>query len=362
VVGSVQAEVRQAFEQADLPPGSLVVVAVSGGPDSTCLLHACAMVLPVLASRVAALHLDHSLRGHNSADDAQAVRELAARLGVRCTLLRRDVAAEAAAGRVGLEEAGRLARYRALATQVAQDSAWGAATGHTRDDHAETTLMNLLRGSGPAGLSGIPARQSFTTAGLGLAGHSGQLGIDRPLRVIRPLLTVPRTSTTSYCRELGLSARLDASNLDPTFLRNRVRRHLVPLLRTYNPSIVDALVGLATLIGDDERELERLTTGAWREVEAEAGQVRVSWAVWRSHSAALQRRLLRRAAAELTDRVLARPAIESIRRLLSTGLPGRELTLAGGLRLRTSRFGFALRAGSDPTVPPDLAGGLLDAR
>ena len=358
----MQAEVRQAFERADLPPGSLVVVAVSGGPDSTCLLHACAAVLPALAHRVAALHVDHGLRGHNSTDDAQAVRELAARLGVRCTVVRRDVAAEAEAGHVGLEEAGRLARYRALAAQVTQDFAWGAATGHTRDDHAETTLMNLLRGSGPAGLSGIPARQSFTTAGLGLACHNGQAGIDRPLRVVRPLLTVPRTSTISYCQAIGLSSRLDASNLDPTFLRNRVRRHLLPLLRTYNPSIVDALVGLATLIGDDERELERLTASAWREVEAEAGQVRVRWAVWRSHSASLQRRLLRRAAVELTDRVLARKAIESMRRLLLTGLPGRKLTLAGGLRLQTSRFGFELRAAPDSNQPSDRGGGLVDAR
>jgi tRNA(Ile)-lysidine synthase len=319
-------------------------------------------VLPSLAIRVAALHLDHGLRAQESTDDTQAVRQLTERLGVPCTVVRRDVAAEAAAGRIGLEEAGRLARYRALATQVERDSAWGAATGHTLDDHAETILMNLLRGSGPVGLSGIPARQIFTAAGLGLAGCRGRAGTYPVLSVIRPLLAVPRASTTSYCAEVGLSWRLDASNLDPAFLRNRVRHHLLPLLRTYNPSIVDALVGLSTLIGDDERELDRLTAGAWREVEAEARQVRVTWDVWRGLSASLQRRLLRRATAELSDRVLARPAIESIRRLLSTGLPGRALTLAGGLRLQTSRDGFALRAGSDPLEPLDLAGGPDDAR
>lgn len=238
-----------------LEPGDRVVVAVSGGPDSLAL----ALVLHALQEewRLAlhVFHLHHGLRGEDADRDAAFVREVAARLGLPCTVARRDVRAEAGRLGGGLENAGRVARYRALAELAEQLGARRVAVGHTMDDQAESVLMGLLRGAGRRGLGGMaPSRP---------------LGFGAPpdVTLIRPLLAVRRADTEQYVLAAGLEPRRDPMNEDPRFLRARLRTQLIPLLEEqYNPAVVTRLAVLAGIMRDEDDFLERQAREAAREL------------------------------------------------------------------------------------------------
>jgi tRNA(Ile)-lysidine synthase TilS/MesJ len=332
------------------------------------------------------VHVDHGLRGEESGADAAWVESLVGRLGYNCLTYRADTARYAREHRLGLEEAGRYVRYQAFAAAAASESAWAVATGHTVDDLAETVLIKLLRGTGPLGITGMSADHPLDIARLGpparlipRAGHAdsaaGKCGqtpsaysasprlrvsasAEEPaLRVIRPLLAVERVQTERYCAELGLEFRRDPSNIDPSFLRNRVRHQLLPLLRTYNPSIVDSLARLGQLAADDEAELDRAVEKvgsrkwALRQAQDELGSGKggamFDWHEWLALSPAIQRRLLRRAAQELTREAWSFQSLESARLLLAKRPAGRRISLGGGVRLTTTNKGFRLVKSGD---------------
>jgi tRNA(Ile)-lysidine synthase len=213
-----------------------LVLAVSGGPDSMALLHGAATLVADGARRwrLTVAHLDHALRP-DSAADAAFVAEVASALGLPCSVERRDVRALASSWRIGVEEAGREARYRFLDDVAAADAL--VATAHTADDAAETVLLNLVRGSGLRGARGIPARRG---------------------RVVRPLLGARREALRAMLDRAGLAYRLDPSNVDPTFLRNRVRAELLPILDELRAGAVDAIGRFSRLAADDDDLLERL--------------------------------------------------------------------------------------------------------
>jgi tRNA(Ile)-lysidine synthase len=286
------------------------VVAVSGGADSTCLIDVLAAVVPDAPNRLVVGHVDHQLRP-DSAADAEHVRALAAGYGLRCHILTVDVPALARVEGRGIEEAARLGRYRAL-RDLSPEVSGGAPntvfTGHTRDDSIETVLLHLLRGSGPAGLGGIAATELLSPEALGEAfGGIGQLS----LRLARPLLGLGRADTVTYCLARGLSWCEDESNTDPQFLRNRVRSHLLPVLRTYNPAIDDALDRLAAIVRDEDGLLDesardqRDQLGGW-----EQGRVALDLGAWRRVHIALQRRIVRRFAAEAGYTEISFTAVE----------------------------------------------------
>jgi tRNA(Ile)-lysidine synthase len=350
-----------------LPPAATLLVAVSGGQDSVCLLNGLVEAARQAEDgpRLVVVHLDHCLRGDRSSEDAAAVEELARAYGLEAAIWRADVSRYARANRLGLEEAGRFARYQVLRVEAARRLAWGAATAHTADDQAESVVMNLLRGSGLAGLAGIAPSLDYSEGQLGPVLPETQVGPPTPsstLRVIRPLLGLPRSDTAKYCRALGLAVRPDESNLDPTHLRNRVRHHLIPLLLSYNPSIRAGLASLAAVVSEEASELERLTEAAWSRLARLSGaEVAFSWVDWQALSPSLQRRLLRRAGQQLTGRQgWSFRSVEAGRRLLEQRLPARQLSLADGVRLSTTRQGFKLRRRPNPQVPP-AEGGQLEA-
>jgi tRNA(Ile)-lysidine synthase len=229
-----------------IPDDAAIVLAVSGGPDSMALLHGAARLVETDARRwrLAAAHLDHALRP-DSADDARFVAEAAENLGLRFDGLRTDVAALARAEGRSVEEAAREARYRFL-EEIAPAGAL-IATAHTADDAAETVLLNLLRGSGLAGARGIPARRG---------------------RIVRPLLGERRATMRERLDVAGIGYRLDPSNEDPAFLRNRVRHEVLPLLEAIRPGAAERIGQFSRLAADDEAllddlaraELERRTT------------------------------------------------------------------------------------------------------
>jgi len=301
--------------------GEIVVVAVSGGADSVCLLHMLARCQDKLDIKLHVAHLNHQLRGAESEADARYVVDLAACLDVPCTMARRDVAAYKAERGCSTEEAARELRYGFLA-QVADDvGANRVAIGHTRDDQVETILMHILRGAGTSGLRGlepcspIPCRSYQPSA----ISHQPSATSHQP-SAIRPLLDVTREETMHYCREHHLEPRIDSSNLSLSFLRNRLRLELLPLLREYNPNVDQALLRLAEIAGDDIAFIEQQALQLWDELaRGEDGVIYLNKRKAAALSLALQRQLIRLALARLwgNTRDIEASHIEAIRGLLN---------------------------------------------
>jgi len=221
-----------------------VAVAVSGGADSVALLRGLVALKTGGEGRLAVAHLNHGLRGREAEADEAFVVDLCRRLDVSCHIGGARVA-EVAAGRGdGLEEAARVARYRFLAETASQIGARYVATAHTADDQAETILHRILRGTGIAGLAGMPRARAIEGCGASL---------------IRPLLGVHRSELVAYLTDLGQPYREDTSNRDPKHTRNRLRHDLLPTLaRDYNPGVADALLRLGRLAGEVQSVIDAL--------------------------------------------------------------------------------------------------------
>jgi tRNA(Ile)-lysidine synthase len=239
--------------------GQMLLVAVSGGQDSVCLLHVLYRLQTALGIKLHAAHLDHQLRGKESTGDAAYVARLAKQLGIACTVKKGNVRVYQKTHGVSLEEAAREVRYDFLAETAAAIGADRVAVGHTLDDHVETILLHLVRGTGTRGLRGlqpVTMRQSP----------------NRELTIIRPLLTVRRKETAEYCSEYDLQPRQDSTNLSLEPLRNRVRLSLLPLLQSYNPQVVEALQRTAQIAGDDIAYLEKTAARLYRKLAVCQGE------------------------------------------------------------------------------------------
>jgi tRNA(Ile)-lysidine synthase len=239
--------------------GERVLVAVSGGADSTALLLALEELKRVglLGVELTAAHLDHGLRGEAAAADARWVERLALEHGFECVLGRVHVSERAREARENLEQAARRARYEFLGGAARECGARAVLAAHTLDDQAETVLLRLLRGSGAEGLGGMTPERTLEVGG--------------ELLLRRPLLTwARRADTEGYCRERGVEFRFDAMNDDERYARVRVRRRLLPLLESFNPRAAEALGRAAALLREDSAALDELAAALLEEARAEA--------------------------------------------------------------------------------------------
>ncbi len=268
-----------------LQEGEQIVVGVSGGPDSLCLLDLISRwgAIPIVA------HFDHKLRPE-SANEAEFVREISINRGMLFEL--GEAGIEKTEGG-SLEERARLVRYRFLVDVARKYSVDKLAVGHTYDDQVETILMHFLRGAGPAGLRGmLPATEMSDW--VGIPGSSG-------LMLVRPLLSVTHEETLAYCEQVGLEPRFDRSNRDETYFRNRIRHHLLPILEEYNPGARGVIYSLGEIMRAEVEYLQQEVDAHWSRttqvLSSDALIVRAS--SFQELPLALQRGILRRAITEL---------------------------------------------------------------
>ena len=231
--------IRETLEAHTLiPDGKLCLVGVSGGADSVALLRA----LHLLGIPVTVAHLNHQLRGEASDADEQFVRELADELNLPIVTRSVDVHQLAASTNLSLEMAARRARHDFFESFT--DSV--IALGHHADDQVETFILKLARGAGSAGLSGMAYRQT--------------LG---PLTLIRPLLDIPRADIMQWMEKNDFTWREDASNQDPSFLRNRVRHQILPVLKDQlNPNIQETILRTIDILREENAWMETILGGA----------------------------------------------------------------------------------------------------
>jgi len=218
--------------------GDVILAACSGGPDSIALVHLLAGLRPMFSFTLAVAHVNHLLRGPDSFSDAEFVAVFCRRMGLDCYQTEIDVRSFAEQNGHSLEEAARILRYQYLQNIAANLDGAKIATGHHRDDQAETVLLNLLRGAGSMGLSGI---STGTEDG-----------------IIRPFLAVNRQEIEDYCQAYQLQSRLDSTNLSADYLRNRIRLDLLPSLAAdYNPAICDVLCRTACIMTEQNDFIQR---------------------------------------------------------------------------------------------------------
>jgi tRNA(Ile)-lysidine synthase len=232
-------QVKKTIKQYQmLTPGDRVLVAVSGGVDSVVLLYALRELQKSEKLSLAVAHFDHAIRT-DSAADAEFVKKLARSLKLRYYSERADVPAYAKAQRLSLEVAARTLRYQFFERIAKAHDFKKIALGHTLNDQAETLLMRLLRGAGLEGLSGIPPVRP-----------SGEL------TYIRPLIECTRDQIVAFAQAHKLSWREDPTNYDTTIMRNKIRHELIPILKEYNPKVLEALGRTARLLAQAAHVLD----------------------------------------------------------------------------------------------------------
>lgn len=219
----------RAFAAQLLGRKDAVLVGLSGGADSVCLLHFLQYLAKEKHFRLAALHVNHGLRGRAALADQRFCKQLCQAWGIEFFAGKAAVKQTARRYRISPEHAARKARYEVFLKTARQWGATKVALGHHLDDQAETVLLNLLRGTKAKGLAGIPVRRA----------------LDKNIEIIRPLLCISRAETEAYLAHNGLTHITDESNFDDRFTRNWIRNELLPLLQTKQPQIRKHLAQLA---------------------------------------------------------------------------------------------------------------------
>ena len=314
-----------------------LLVAVSGGADSICLLHILVKLQEELDIRLHVAHLNHQLRGNEADADAQYVADLAQHLDIPATVEQRDVKAYQAQQHSSLEEAAREVRYNFLAEVAKSIGTDRVAVGHTTNDHTETILMHLIRGTGTRGLRGLQPCSLWQSSG-------------NNLTIIRPLLEVSRRETAGYCHRHKLIPRIDSSNLSLSPLRNRIRHQLLPMLQSYNPRITDALLRTANIAGDDLAFIKERGIQLWDEIAREQeNAITLNRERFLKLPPAIKQHLLRTSIEKLLGNLkdIETRHIEEIMAAL-TKPAGKRISLPGGLVFSIEYDKYLL--GSDPAA------------
>jgi len=326
--------------------GDNILVGVSGGPDSLCLLHLLVNLRSKIELDLTVGHLNHQLREGDAQDDEDFVRAFAAQWQLPIRFETRPVADLAAQRKQSVEETARQIRYAFLWRTAREVGAHKIAVGHNADDQVETILMHFLRGSGLVGLRGILPKLDISSLRLNPADLPGSAGSTSP-QLIRPLLEISRREIEAYCDSHGLSPRQDYSNQDTTYFRNRLRHELIPYLETYNPNIRQMVRNTSKVIAADVEVLKRELDHIWPTVASceSPEQIDIDLQEWSDLPRAMKRATLRQAVQHLRRnlRDISFEHIENAITIVDKGDTGSQATLPGALILTKSYHSFCIR-------------------
>ena len=303
--------------------GCVLVVATSGGADSTVLLHCLSSLSYRLDIRLHIAHMDHGVRGHESYVDSMHVKALARRMNLPLSLEKVNLKNwKEKPGVSSFESIARHARYSFLSRVTREQKATAVVLGHTYDDQSETILMNLLRGSGLHGLAGM---EEYS--------HLQITDSDISLNLLRPLLNIQKANIIRYCEEQKIDYRIDRSNESLEFTRNKIRHDLLPVLRGYNPRIGDALERISRIAREGVTYLEGEASRLWPSiVKGHDRLLVVNSLILAKQSAVIQKVILRRVYATVAGDVcgLEETHLRTIERMVG-GQAGKVITLPKGI-------------------------------
>ena len=295
-----------------------IIVGVSGGPDSFCLMETLRQAgYPIIVA-----HFNHQLRSESD-QDARMVEKTAGRLMLSCHIDGADVRAYAEQEKLSLEEAARNMRYQFLFNLARERNAQAVAVGHTADDQVETILMHFLRGSALNGLKGMSYRSIIKI-------------FDPKIPIVRPLLDMWREETVVYCAANGLRPHYDSSNDSIEYHRNRVRHLLLPNLESYNPKFRETILRMSHSLKGDYELLMEMLESAWHEtvVEADKNSIAFDSELISKCSLGLQRNLIKHAMQTLSPGVdVSFSTLERAANAINSHVNFHRLDLKGGLRM-----------------------------
>lgn len=293
-----------------------VLVGVSGGPDSVALLLSLIELRNTFSIKIGIAHLNHLLRGDASENDAGFVKDLAAQLNLPVYITSKDVEKYKNNNGLSLEEAGRQVRYNFLYQTAETEKYNKIALGHHSDDNAELVLMQLLRGSGPLGMAGIPAVRE---------------------NIIRPLIHTSKSDILDYLKNIEQAFVFDKSNEDTVFLRNRVRYELIPSLKkNYNPNIIDTINRMSSIVRNDEEWIDSILAPVFERLveHREKDSLVIDARLFSPLHIAEKRRLIRMAIKAVKGdlRQITLIHVDSVIALLEKGPENKSLDLPGRIR------------------------------
>ncbi|MCX8129888.1 MAG: tRNA lysidine(34) synthetase TilS [Clostridia bacterium] len=301
--------------------GESIIVGVSGGPDSVCLLHVLHTLIGELnINNIYAVHINHMLRGDESRLDEEYVVDLCEKLGIRLFSKSFDIKAISRGKSISIEEAGREVRYGQFEAVSAEVGAEKIAVAHNRNDQAETVLMHIIRGAGLEGLQGMEFRRG---------------------RIIRPLMEIERSDIEKYCSEKRLNPRTDSSNLKNIYTRNKVRLDLIPFIdNLFKTDITDKLVKASVLLRDDNNYINANVSRIFDQcvISRSRQDIQLDISAINSQHPAIKKRLVRNAVREVKGDLkgIENIHIEGTIAVIQSGKTGIEIHLPFNIRVRKS--------------------------
>lgn len=318
-------------------PGERVLVAVSGGVDSVCTLYILHKLRKKYNMELGVAHLNHGLRGEEAERDLQFVRTISENYGIPFFSGFRDVREYSKRKKLSIEEAARILRYRFL-TEIADSEGYKKiALGHNADDQAETVLMHLITGTSPFGLKGMaPVRDE---------------------RFIRPLIEVKRDAIVDFAKKEGLQWVYDSSNEDISFLRNRIRRTLIPFLKeNFNRNIIESLLHLSEQMREEDEYLELISEKLFLDslTELKEGSLRMDTGILKNLPPYMVGRVMRHAIKRIAGKIprMSRRNFEDIWKLINGKRPGAFIMVPGDVYVERQYENLIMGKGFAEEIEP----------
>jgi tRNA(Ile)-lysidine synthase len=300
--------------------GESIVVGVSGGPDSVCLLNILHSISGIMDLKIFAVHINHMMRASESDADENYVKEFCKIRGITLFTEAVDIKEISKHEGISVEEAGREARYRFFKKHAQRTGASKIAIAHNKNDQTETVLMNIIRGTGLNGLKGIDYK----------------LG-----PIIRPLLDIERREIEEYCNENSLNPRTDSSNNQSIYTRNKIRLDLIPYIdRMFQTNITESVYRMAGIIKEDIDFIDNTVSNLYNQciIKEENDEVRLNWGVLKGYHIALMKRIIRNAVKTVKGNLkgVENKHIESTIELAFEGNTGSKVCLTDNIRIEKS--------------------------